>query len=212
MKIMILRRLFVTLVSLFVALTVAAQDIRWSHSVREEGEGKYTLCIEANIEKGWHIYGVTPNEFTNPTVITFTPSEGVTLEGKLRVKTPEHTLFEPTFGVEITQFEGKVLFEQDINTTAKDASVKVAVEYQACTEGTCTAPTDEEFVCRIGGAAPTSEAPQTAIAVRIGNGYSSTNAMLTAKDILQYHFKLASEDEIITGTARTDSVASVNID
>ena len=163
MKIMILRRLFVTLVSLFVALTVAAQDIKWSHSVREEGEGKYTLCIEANIEKGWHIYGVTPNEFTNPTVITFTPSEGVTLEGKLRVKTPEHTLFEPTFGVEITQFEGKVLFEQDIKTTAKDASVKVTVEYQACTEGTCTAPTDEEFVCRIGGAAPTSEAPQAEI-------------------------------------------------
>ena len=68
-------------------------------------------------------------------------------------------------------------------------------------------PNHALFICY----AP-SEAPQTAIAVRIGNGYSSTNAMLTAKDILQYHFKLASEDEIITGTARTDSVASVNID
>ena len=50
------------------------------------------------------------------------------------------------------------------------------------------------------------------MAVRIGNGYSSTNAMLTAKDILQYHFGLADESQIITGTARTDSVASENVD
>ena len=56
------------------------------------------------------------------------------------------------------------------------------------------------------------ENPEIAMAVRIGNGYSSTNAMLTAKDILQYYFKLADEDSIITGTARTESVASENVD
>ena len=50
------------------------------------------------------------------------------------------------------------------------------------------------------------------MAVRIGNGYSSTNAMLTAKDILQYHFHLADESEIITGRARTDQVDSENVD
>ncbi|MDO5703253.1 MAG: penicillin-binding transpeptidase domain-containing protein, partial [Lachnospiraceae bacterium] len=54
--------------------------------------------------------------------------------------------------------------------------------------------------------------PEVAMAVRIGNGYSSTNAMLTAKDILQYYFGLAAESEIITGTARTDSVNSENVD
>ena len=68
-------------------------------------------------------------------------------------------------------------------------------------------PNHALFICY----AP-SDAPEVAMAVRIGNGYSSTNAMLTAKDILQYYFKLTDVSDIITGSARTDSVASVNVD
>lgn len=68
-------------------------------------------------------------------------------------------------------------------------------------------PNHALFICY----AP-SDTPEVAMAVRIGNGYSSTNAMLTAKDILQYYFKLTDVSDIITGSARTDSVASVNVD
>ena len=56
------------------------------------------------------------------------------------------------------------------------------------------------------------EKPEIAIAVRIGNGYSSTNCMMTAKDILQYYFKLADEKDIISGTAKTEQVTQVNVD
>ena len=56
------------------------------------------------------------------------------------------------------------------------------------------------------------ENPEIAMAVRIGNGYSSTNTLMTAKDILQYYFKLADESEIITGTARTGNVTAENVD
>ena len=48
--------------------------------------------------------------------------------------------------------------------------------------------------------------------MRIGNGYSSTNCMMTAKDILQYYFKLADEKDIISGTAKTEQVTQVNVD
>ena len=50
------------------------------------------------------------------------------------------------------------------------------------------------------------------MAIRIGNGYSSTNAILTAKDILQYYFKLVDASDIITGKAMTDSVNAENVD
>ena len=56
------------------------------------------------------------------------------------------------------------------------------------------------------------EDPEIAMAVRIGNGYSSTNAILTAKDILQYRFHLVDENELLGGKARTDSIRSENVD
>lgn len=68
-------------------------------------------------------------------------------------------------------------------------------------------PSHALFICY----APYDD-PDIAMAVRIGNGYSSTNAILVARDILQYYFKLADTDEILTGTARTDSLTQTNVD
>ena len=45
------------------------------------------------------------------------------------------------------------------------------------------------------------ENPEVGIAVRIGNGYASSNAVDVAKDILRYKYNLADESEIVTGTA-----------
>lgn len=45
------------------------------------------------------------------------------------------------------------------------------------------------------------EDPKIAIAIRIANGYTSANAASMAADIFRYYFKLADEDEILTGTA-----------
>lgn len=45
------------------------------------------------------------------------------------------------------------------------------------------------------------EAPEIAIATRIAYGYTSNYAAQTTKDVIRYYFELASEDELITGTA-----------
>lgn len=45
------------------------------------------------------------------------------------------------------------------------------------------------------------DTPKIAMAVRITNGYSSTNAASVAKDIVNYYFELKKESEIITNTA-----------
>ncbi|NBJ91424.1 penicillin-binding transpeptidase domain-containing protein [Parablautia muri] len=52
------------------------------------------------------------------------------------------------------------------------------------------------FVCY----APYEE-PEIAIATRIAYGYTSSYAARTTKEVLRYYFDLASEEEIITGTA-----------
>ena len=56
------------------------------------------------------------------------------------------------------------------------------------------------------------EDPEIALAVRIGNGYSSTNATLVGKDIYQYYFNIVDESQLITGSARTDYVSSAQVD
>ncbi len=50
------------------------------------------------------------------------------------------------------------------------------------------------------GYAPSSN-PQIAFATRIANGYSSTYTAEVARDIIRYYYNLASEEELITGTA-----------
>lgn len=50
------------------------------------------------------------------------------------------------------------------------------------------------------GYAP-AEAPEIAIAVRIANGYGSSNATAVGKQIFHYYFGLESQEEIITGEA-----------
>ena len=39
------------------------------------------------------------------------------------------------------------------------------------------------------------------MAVRIANGYSSTNAAAVAKDVISYKYNLVDKDAIVTGTA-----------
>ena len=52
------------------------------------------------------------------------------------------------------------------------------------------------------------DTPEIAMAVRITNGYSSTNAASVAKDIVSYYFKLKDESDIITNTAANVNVSN----
>lgn len=56
------------------------------------------------------------------------------------------------------------------------------------------------------------ETPEIAMAVRIGNGYASGNAVDVAKDILRYRYKLADESEIVTGTATASDSTNTRAD
>ncbi len=63
------------------------------------------------------------------------------------------------------------------------------------------------FICY----APADE-PTLAMAVRIAYGYSSSNAALAAKDVLNYYFGLKDETEILTGKANSEGITNVQAD
>lgn len=153
-----MRKFLLTILSL-VAFTAAAQDVvQWKQEVKDNGNGNYTLVVKAVIDEGWHIYDATHS--ITPTTIEFTPSEGVTLEGSLRALSTAKPVSDEFFG-DYGEYEGEALYEQDVTLKGEGGTVTALVNYQACTEGSCTAPTDTELKFEIGNT--TSAAPQAEI-------------------------------------------------
>lgn len=144
----------VTLLLTMVPFALSAQEeqhVHWTQSVTDNGNGNYTLVIKGQIDEGWHIYDAT-HQFT-PTTLTFTPSEGVTLNGEVRALSTAKQVSDEFFG-NYGEYEVEALFEQDVIAEGDGGSVKVLISYQACTEGSCTAPTEEELECKIGEGEP----------------------------------------------------------
>lgn len=152
-----MRKFILTTVTLLLAMVPFAlsaqeeQHVHWTQSVTDNGNGNYTLVIKGQIDEGWHIYDAT-HQFT-PTTLTFTPSEGVTLNGEMRALSTAKQVSDEFFG-NYGEYEIEALFEQDVIAEGNGGSVKVLVSYQACTEGSCTAPTEEELECKIGEGEP----------------------------------------------------------
>ncbi|MBQ2993573.1 MAG: thioredoxin family protein [Alistipes sp.] len=152
-----MRKFILTTVTLLLAMVPFAlsaqeeQHVHWTQSVTDNGNGNYTLVIKGQIDEGWHIYDAT-HQFT-PTTLTFTPSEGVTLNGEMRALSTAKQVSDEFFG-NYGEYEIEALFEQDVIAEGNGGSVKVLISYQACTEGSCTAPTEEELECKIGEGEP----------------------------------------------------------
>lgn len=90
--------------------------------------------------------------------------------------------------------EGMMQFAEN-NATLKELGVKAAGKTGTAQESKVR-PDHSLFV----GYAP-ADNPQISIAVRIANGYSSSNALYVGKNIFDYYFGLKEIDEIITGKA-----------
>lgn len=156
-------RNFLLMLLCAVPMMTAAQEVTWSHTVTDKGEGLYTVQIKATIADGWHIYDTNPANALNPTAFDFAPSEGVTLDGRLRSLSKVH-LVKDEFGLTASgqegHYENVVLFEQDFKS--KDGgNVKITASYQACNNTNCTSPTETEIIATLG------EAPQAEVEVTL---------------------------------------------
>ena len=167
------RRLFLMLLCVvpMVAMAQNEQVVKWKHSVADKGNGLYTVELKAEIGEGWHIYVTDPALAFNPTTFEFAPSEGVTAEGALRPLSKAHIEKDELLMMEIGQYDKEAVFEQDFKAE-KGGEVKVKVSYQACNEGSCLSPTDEEFVVTLGEVAPTAEVKAVKDAAGAGSLWS----------------------------------------
>lgn len=167
-----MRKFLFTLLAL-VSFTAMAQEqtVTWNKEVKDNGNGSYTLVIKADIADGWHIYDAT--HAITPTTIEFKASNGVTLEGEVKALSKAKKVTDEFFG-DYGEYEGEAIFEQNITLASEGGKVDAVVSYQACTEGSCTAPTEAELTFEIGnGVAPVAEIKEAKNAASTGNMWTT---------------------------------------
>ena len=167
-----MRKFLFTLLAL-VSFTAMAQEqtVTWNKEVKDNGNGSYTLVIKADIADGWHIYDAT--HAITPTTIEFKASNGVTLDGEVKALSKAKKVTDEFFG-DYGEYEGEAIFEQNITLASEGGKVDAVVSYQACTEGSCTAPTEAELTFEIGnGVAPVAEIKEAKNAASTGNMWAT---------------------------------------
>jgi len=171
-------------------------------------------AIQSSIGQGTHAYTTTQIARYAATLANGGTSYRLTLFDKvtdskgnlIRDYSPEIesrlALSEDTWNVIHTGMEKVVAAKKEY----ADMPITVAGKTGTAQESK-SRPSHALFICY----APAEE-PEIAMCVRISNGYSSTNCIITAKDILQYYFDIVDDEEILTGKAMTNNISSVSVD
>ena len=155
-----IRTLLTFLILLATSLTASAQSVKWSSAIEHVDGNNYRIVLEATIPSGYHMYDLGPytNGGPNATTITFTPGEGLQLDGEVEPLTPPHRYFDELFGMEIGTYSTKAQFAQRVTLTAEQATLKAGIEWMICDDTSCMPPDDTELTIQIPeGSAPAAE-------------------------------------------------------
>ncbi len=149
-----MKKLLLSLVAAFAAFSMSAQSfnieqpVKWSASYEKIGQDLYEIIITGTIaDQSWHIYDMTEYENgPNSTILTIVENDNVKAEGKPYMKSKVIKKYEPMYEQEIGICTGKIIAAQKVKVTGSgDITLYAVIEWQACDEGHCLPPTEEEF-------------------------------------------------------------------
>lgn len=165
------RYLLAIIATLAVISGIQAQILKpvtWSSSVEMNDERNGRLIFKANIDEGWHLYGIDlPEGGPNPTTFTFDKVEGMTLNGDITPSRKPHEQVDMVFHLKLNWWEDKVDFYQDFTLNEPNGAylVEASVRFQGCNDGSCIPPSTESFDFKGGNVAsentPSEETLQT---------------------------------------------------
>ncbi|WP_418990625.1 protein-disulfide reductase DsbD family protein [Alistipes sp.] len=153
------RILTVLLAALFVSVAATGQTVRWKSSVQHLEGDTYRVVLEASIPAPYHMYDMGPYQGgPNATTITFTPAQGLALDGGVEQLSKPKRYFEKMFNMEIGTFSGTARFAQKVTLTAPQATLEAQIEWMICDDKSCMPPDDTSLTITVGGDA-TAAAP-----------------------------------------------------
>lgn len=141
----------VLLINIFSAKAQIVDPIKWSFKVEQKNADEATLLFTAKIDEHWHVFSqFHTGDFGLPTVFDIKENKKFyKLIGKVTEPTPDEE-FEPITKTTLKYYQKSVTFSQKIQIICKAPfKVKGMLNYQACNDESCLAPTDVEIVCQI---------------------------------------------------------------
>ncbi|MCF0172738.1 MAG: thiol:disulfide interchange protein, partial [Bacteroidales bacterium] len=200
-------------VSAFLLLTVISfaqsKVITWKGASEQSGNGEYVVkAIGTFTEAGWHIYALGPYDGPNATALTVNPPAGVTLVGKPYITSKVKEYFDETWGMDIGICEETVVVCQKVKVTST-VEIPFTIEWQACNEGSCIAPDEENLSVRIEVAAPAAAKDEVKAAPDAEAGEVSNDVAAEAEQVAEDVANEASDDAAAAVAAADEAPAQV---
>lgn len=132
----------------FIGIASAQDEMIWSFSLEDRGNGEIELVADVKVKEGWHIYDTKiPEGGPTPTHISFDLLTGAEPLGEFHAAGKEATVkYDDIFQMNIGTFKNSAKFVQRLKVTDKSSfAISGDVRAQACDDVSCTPPLPNDF-------------------------------------------------------------------
>lgn len=156
------------------ANAAVSTHVTWATSVEMTSASEGIVHWTADIENGWHIYGLTMPKVDNtvtppPTSISVDSVPGLIFTGELTPDRPATETVDVVMNLKLSQWEGRVTLSRPFRLADGFTGVDIrgVIHYMACSHESCTPPAKEPFDVIVGNATASasteSDAQETSI-------------------------------------------------
>ena len=163
-------------------------QIEWRGAVVAQEGNIYHLEFTCSVPAGWHIYDV--KEYNNGPISTSVKLEGEAKAiGALTLTSNVKEEYDSAFGMVIGTCEGAVsmLLKVEANAAAPK-QIKAIIEWQACREGACSAPEEQEINITLPATAELNSDANTTTTGSIRNAQSGKSLWSTILEAILWGF------------------------
>ncbi|MBS7385678.1 MAG: thioredoxin family protein [Bacteroidales bacterium] len=163
-------------------------QIEWRGAVVAQEGNIYHLEFTCSVPAGWHIYDV--KEYNNGPISTSVKLEGEAKAiGALTLTSNVKEEYDSAFGMVIGTCEGAVsmLLKVESNAAAPK-QIKAIIEWQACREGACSAPEEQEINITLPATAELNSGANTTTTGSIRDAQSSISLWSTILEAILWGF------------------------
>lgn len=140
-------------IAAFSASPQVVDPVKWTLEVLPESNNTGTLVWTAEIESGYHIYGMKQvPEGPVATSISIVPTKGLELIDGIQPSRPAKEYTDRMFELNLSSWSGTVTFTQKyrLDDGVTGVNVTSSVRFMACRDNSCTAPKTIELTAAIG--------------------------------------------------------------
>ena len=163
-------------------------QIEWRGAVVAQEGNIYHLEFTCSVPAGWHIYDV--KEYNNGPISTSVKLEGEAKAiGALTLTSNVKEEYDSAFGMVIGTCEGAVSMHLKVESNAAaPKQIKAIIEWQACREGACSAPEEQEINITLPATAELNSSANTTTTGSIRDAQSGKSLWSTILEAILWGF------------------------